>query len=182
MSLFITSFERSERGKSEGLDAQKLLLFSIEKVEKLKVLIVDDEKPLVRGLSASLAKEGFNTLAAFDGLEALEVIRREKIDIVLLDIMLLDIMLPGMDGITVLRKLREKSNVPVIMLTAKDDSADMVLGLELGADDYVTKPFNTRVLIARIRSVVRRKSESITTQDIFEFRDIWIDFGLQLLF
>lgn len=177
MSLFITSFEQSERGKSEGLDAQKLLLFSIEKVEKLKVLIVDDEKPLVRGLSASLAKEGFNTLAAFDGLEALEVIRREKIDIVLLDI-----MLPGMDGITVLRKLREKSNVPVIMLTAKDDSGDMVLGLELGADDYVTKPFNTRVLIARIRSVVRRKSESITTQDIFEFRDIWIDFGLQLLF
>lgn len=140
----------------------------------MKVLIVDDEKPLVRGLSASLAKEGFNTLAAFDGIEALDLIGREKIDIVLLDI-----MLPGMDGITVLRKLREKSNVPVIMLTAKDDSADMVMGLELGADDYVTKPFNARVLIARIRSVVRRKSAIDTKQDVFECKGIKVDFNLR---
>ena len=119
--------------KAKGIDDKKLLLFNIVKVKKLNVLIVDDEKPLVRGLSASLTKEGFNTVAVFDGIE---VIRREKIDI----------MLPGMDGITVLRKLREKCNVPVIMLTAKDASADMVLGLEFGTDDYVTKPFNTNGL------------------------------------
>lgn len=140
----------------------------------LNVLIVDDERPLVRGLSASLAKEGFKTIAAFDGIEALNLIEREKVDIVLLDI-----MLPGMDGITVLRKIREKSNVPVIMLTAKDDSADMVMGLELGADDYVTKPFNARVLIARIRSVARRKSVSDTKHDIFDYKGISVDFNLR---
>ncbi len=117
----------------------------------MDLLLVDDERLFVKGLSASLRKEGFQTFTAFNGREALEILKSVKIDLVLLDI-----MLPEMDGITLLRKIREKMRVPVIMLTAKDDYADMVLGLELGADDYVTKPFNTRVLVARINTIMRR--------------------------
>lgn len=117
----------------------------------MNLLLVDDEKLLVKGLSASLRKEGFQVFVAYDGKEAFEMLKSEKIDIVLLDI-----MLPGMDGITLLKKIRETMSVPVIMLTAKDDYADMVLGLELGADDYVTKPFHTRVLVARIHTIMRR--------------------------
>lgn len=117
----------------------------------MNLLLVDDEKLLVKGLSASLRKEGFQVYAAYDGKAALDILKSEKIDIVLLDI-----MIPGMDGISLLKKVRETMDIPVIMLTAKDDYADMVLGLELGADDYVTKPFNTRVLVARIHTVMRR--------------------------
>lgn len=117
----------------------------------MNVLIVDDERLLVKGLSASLRKDGFQVFAAFDGKAALEILKNEKIDLVLLDV-----MLPVMDGMTLLRKIRETMHIPIIMLTAKDDYADMVLGLELGADDYVTKPFNTRVLVARINSLARR--------------------------
>ncbi|MCX7922910.1 MAG: response regulator transcription factor [Clostridia bacterium] len=119
----------------------------------MNLLLVDDEKLLVKGLSASLRKEGFGVFAAFEGKQALEILNTEKIDMILLDI-----MLPVMDGITLLRKIRETMIIPIIMLTAKDDYADMVLGLELGADDYVTKPFHTRVLIARIHSLARRIS------------------------
>lgn len=117
----------------------------------MNLLLVDDERLFVKGLSASLRKEGFNVFAAFDGNKALEILESGEIDIVLLDI-----MLPGMDGITLLKKIRQEMDVPVIMLTAKDDYADMVLGLELGADDYITKPFHTRVLVARIHMVMRR--------------------------
>jgi len=117
----------------------------------MNLLIVDDEKLLVKGLAASLRKEGFQVCIAYDGREAIDILNNEKIDLILLDI-----MLPGIDGITLLRKIRETMQIPVIMLTAKDDYADMVLGLELGADDYVTKPFHTRVLIARINSLTRR--------------------------
>ena len=117
----------------------------------MKVLIVDDERLFVKGLTANLRKEGFNVFTAFDGREALEILNKEKIDLALLDV-----MLPFMDGMSLLRKIRETMNIPIIMLTAKDDYADMVLGLELGADDYVTKPFQTRVLVARIHSLARR--------------------------
>ena len=117
----------------------------------MNLLLVDDEKLFVKGLSASLRKEGFQVFPAFDGRKALEILKSEKIDLALLDV-----MLPGMDGIELLKKIRETMGVPVIMLTARDDYADMVLGLELGADDYVTKPFHTRVLVARIHTVMRR--------------------------
>lgn len=140
----------------------------------MKILIVDDEKPLVIGLSASLKKEGYEVFAAYDGNSALDAVKSYKVDMVLLDI-----MLPAMDGITLLKKIRESSDIPVIMLTAKDDYADMVLGLELGADDYVTKPFNTRVLIARMKAVLRRKITSSKNSEKFVCRNLTIDFNLR---
>ncbi|MCX7747042.1 MAG: response regulator transcription factor [Clostridia bacterium] len=139
----------------------------------MRVLIIDDEKPLVKGLTASLKKEGYSVQAAFDGEEAQRWIKMNQFDIVLLDI-----MLPGVDGITLLRRIRESSDVPVIMLTAKDDHADMVLGLELGADDYVTKPFNTRVLIARMKTVTRRGNKG-SKDSYFELKDMKVDFALR---
>ncbi|HEY9060789.1 MAG TPA: response regulator transcription factor [Pseudobacteroides sp.] len=142
----------------------------------MKLLIVDDEKPLIIGLTTSLKKEGYEVYSAYDGLNALELIKTIKPDMAILDV-----MLPEMDGITLLKKLREFSDIPVIMLTAKDDYADMVLGLELGADDYVTKPFNTRVLVARIKAVTRRKSQNQELSQ-FSFRDLTIDFDLRTVY
>ncbi|TYQ12766.1 UNVERIFIED_CONTAM: DNA-binding response OmpR family regulator [Acetivibrio alkalicellulosi] len=136
----------------------------------MNILIVDDEKLLVKGLKASLSNEGFNVYSAFDGKEGLEIVNKEKIDLIVLDI-----MLPVVNGISFLKKIRETMNTPVIMLTAKDDYADMVLGLELGADDYVTKPFNTRVLIARINSLLRRASMTTTSEEIIIVDDLKIN-------
>ena len=118
-----------------------------------KILIVEDEEALSDPLAFLLGREGFQTIVVDNGLEALPVFDREGADLVLLDV-----MLPGMSGMEVCRKLREVSSVPIIMLTAKDSELDKVLGLELGADDYVTKPYSARELIARIRAVLRRRS------------------------
>ena len=118
-----------------------------------KILIVEDEEDLSDPLAFLLGREGFQTIVVDNGLDALPVFDREGADLVLLDV-----MLPGMSGMEVCRKLREVSSVPIIMLTAKDSELDKVLGLELGADDYVTKPYSARELIARIRAVLRRRS------------------------
>lgn len=118
-----------------------------------KILIVEDEEALSNPLAFLLGREGFQTIVVDNGLDALPVFDREGADLVLLDV-----MLPGMSGMEVCRKLREVSSVPIIMLTAKDSELDKVLGLELGADDYVTKPYSARELIARIRAVLRRRS------------------------
>lgn len=118
-----------------------------------KILIVEDEEALSDPLAFLLGREGFQTIVVDNGLDALSVFDREGADLVLLDV-----MLPGMSGMEVCRKLREVSSVPIIMLTAKDSELDKVLGLELGADDYVTKPYSARELIARIRAVLRRRS------------------------
>ena len=118
-----------------------------------KILIVEDEEALSDPLAFLLGREGFQTIVVDNGLDALPVFDREGADLVLLDV-----MLPGMSGMEVCRKLREVSSVPIIMLTAKDSVLDKVLGLELGADDYVTKPYSARELIARIRAVLRRRS------------------------
>ena len=118
-----------------------------------KILIVEDEEALSDPLAFLLGREGFQTIVVDKGLDALPVFDREGADLVLLDV-----MLPGMSGMEVCRKLREVSSVPIIMLTAKDSELDKVLGLELGADDYVTKPYSARELIARIRAVLRRRS------------------------
>ena len=115
------------------------------------ILICDDEKDIVAALKIYLEAEGYSTFAALNGREALDVLRREKIHLVLLDV-----MMPEMDGISALAKLREESNVPVILLTAKSEDTDKVLGLNVGADDYVTKPFNPVELCARVRSQLRR--------------------------
>lgn len=119
--------------------------------DKKTVLIVDDEKPIVDILEYNLKKEGYNTLVANDGLEAVNIALSEKPNIILLDI-----MLPKMDGLTVCKKVRTALNIPIIMLTAKEEEIDKILGLELGADDYVTKPFSVRELIARIKANLRK--------------------------
>ena len=117
------------------------------------ILGVDDEKPIADILQFNLKKEGFNVVVAYDGDEAIKV--AEEIQP---DLMLLDIMLPNRDGMEVCREVRKKFDFPIIMLTAKDSEIDKVLGLELGADDYVTKPFSTRELIARVKANLRRQN------------------------
>ena len=120
---------------------------------KEKVLIVDDEKTLVKALKFSLEKEGFRVIEAYNGEEALQKVADEEPDLIILDL-----MLPGLDGFEVCRRIRKNNEVPIIMLTARGDDIDKVLGLELGADDYMTKPFNPRELVARIKAILRRSS------------------------
>lgn len=124
-----------------------------EKSQKT-VLVVDDEKPIVDILVYNLKKEGYNTLEANDGEEAVRLVIEKKPDLVLLDI-----MLPKMDGLTVCKKIRHNYNIPIIMLSAKDEEIDKILGLELGADDYITKPFSVREVVARVKANLR-KSET----------------------
>ena len=119
--------------------------------DKQKILIVDDDNNIAELVSLYLIKECFDTQIANDGEEALAAIQNYQPDLVVLDI-----MLPGMSGYDVLRELRKTSNLPVIMLSAKGETFDKVLGLELGADDYVMKPFDTKELVARIKAVLRR--------------------------
>lgn len=120
-----------------------------------RILIVEDEAALAEPLAYLLTREGYETVVAEDGLEALAAFDRGGIDLVLLDL-----MLPGLAGTEVCRELRQRSTVPIIMLTAKDSEVDIVVGLELGADDYVTKPYSTRELLARIRAVLRRQTDA----------------------
>ncbi|MEO5876672.1 MAG: response regulator transcription factor [Streptosporangiaceae bacterium] len=120
-----------------------------------RVLVVEDEESFSDALSYMLRKEGFEVAVAATGPDALEAFDRNGADLVLLDL-----MLPGLPGTEVCRELRSRSNVPVIMLTAKDSEVDKVVGLELGADDYVTKPFSSRELVARIRAVLRRQGDA----------------------
>ena len=119
-----------------------------------RLLVVEDEESIVDALSYMLRKEGFEVAVVNAGPAALDEMDRSGADLVLLDL-----MLPGLPGTEVCRQLRQRSNVPVIMLTAKDSEVDKVVGLELGADDYVTKPFSSRELVARIRAVLRRRGE-----------------------
>lgn len=115
------------------------------------ILLVDDDAALLEVTSIVLASEGYRVITADDGIEALQVVGRDKLDLVVLDI-----MLPRMSGFEVLKKIREQSDVPVILLTAKSQSVDKVVGLELGADDYITKPFDTKEVLARIKAIMRR--------------------------
>jgi len=124
------------------------------------ILIVEDEENLSDPLAFLLGKEGFETKIAPDGPTALQLFDSEDIDLVLLDL-----MLPGMSGTEVCRKLRAESSVPIIMVTARDSEIDKVVGLELGADDYVTKPYSTRELVARIRAVLRRGPEAESVEE-----------------
>ncbi|MBR6033975.1 MAG: response regulator transcription factor [Clostridia bacterium] len=126
-----------------------------ENEEKKTILIVDDEKPIVDILVYNLQKEGYNTLEAGDGVTAVDIALEQKPDLILLDI-----MLPKMDGLAVCKRIRHSLNVPILMLTAKDEEIDKILGLELGADDYITKPFSVRELMARIKANLR-KSEAV---------------------
>ncbi|ADQ03657.1 two component transcriptional regulator, winged helix family [Caldicellulosiruptor owensensis OL] len=124
-------------------------------MSKAHILVVDDEKPIVDIIKFNLEKEGYKVTASYDGEDALNRIKSENYDMVLLDV-----MLPKIDGFSVCKKVREFSDVPIIMITAKADEVDKVLGLELGADDYITKPFGIRELIARVRANLRRTALS----------------------
>ncbi|TPW75538.1 response regulator transcription factor [Schumannella soli] len=125
-----------------------------------RILIVEDEESLSEPLDYLLRREGYETAVAADGRSALQLFERGGADLVLLDL-----MLPGLPGTEVCRELRTTSNVPIIMLTAKDSEVDIVVGLELGADDYVTKPYSSRELLARIRAVLRRRVEAVDVDD-----------------
>ena len=122
------------------------------------ILIVEDDKPLLDVLKYQLGKEGYNVVTSLDGSQGLEVARSSRPDVILLDI-----MLPKMDGFEVCRVLRKEMTVPILMLTAKDSEIDKIVGLEIGADDYLTKPFSMRELVARIRAMLRR-SEMVETK------------------
>ncbi len=137
-----------------------------------KVLVVDDEKLIVKGIRFSLEQDGMEVDCAYDGKEALELVNKNKYDVILLDV-----MLPVLNGFEVCQQIREFSNVPVIMLTAKGDDMDKILGLEYGADDYITKPFNILEVKARIKAIIRRSSATETKepQKVYSFGNLKID-------
>lgn len=147
----------------------------------MKILVVDDEKLLVKGLKFNLEQEGYQVETAFDGEEAIRLAHDESISLILLDL-----MLPKVDGFTVCRTIRGFSNVPIIMVTAKSEDIDKILGLEYGADDYITKPYNIREVTARIKAILRRvnpvpkgdKNKVVVSGNIvldYNFRRVRID-------
>ena len=127
-----------------------------------KILVVDDEKPISDIIKFNMAKEGYEVVTAFNGREAIELFEAEQPDIIILDL-----MLPEIDGLEVAKTIRKTSSVPIIMLSAKDSEFDKVIGLELGADDYVTKPFSNRELQARVKALLRR-TDLVSIDYIFE--------------
>ena len=134
-----------------------------------KVLVVDDEKLIVKGIRFSLEQDNMEVDCAYDGEEALQMAHNKEYDIILLDV-----MLPKLTGFEVCQQIREFSNVPVIMLTAKGDDMDKILGLEYGADDYITKPFGMMEFIARVRAVLRRAGKEEKENDVLETGDLQI--------
>ena len=147
-----------------------------------KILIVEDEKSISTIIAFNLKKEGFETDEALDGITGLEKALSGEHDLILLDV-----MLPGMDGFEILRRLREKSRVPVIMVTAREEETDKILGLDTGADDYVTKPFSVRELMSRVKANIRRSQASADpaaaqSGDRQTFGDIAVDKKLQAVF
>lgn len=138
---------------------------------KQKILVVDDEPNIVELVQFHLQKEGYKVITGNDGLEAISAIRNQQPDLVVLDV-----MLPKLDGFEVCKQLRlEQNNIPVIMLTAKDDEISRVLGLEIGADDYITKPFSPRELIARIKTIFRRLKPKENSSSLIVYRKLQID-------
>lgn len=137
---------------------------------KKKILIVEDEKALARLLELALTHEGYETKAEYDGNRGLADVSLYEPDLILLDL-----MLPGLPGIEVCRKVREFSCVPIIMLTAKDETADKVAGLDCGANDYMTKPFEMEELLARIRAALRTDENSAENLEALAVRDLWMD-------
>ena len=137
----------------------------------MKILIVEDEEKLARFTELELKHEGYDTAKAFDGRTGLEMAESGEFDLILLDI-----MLPGLNGIEVLRRIRKTSEVPVILLTARDSVMDKVSGLDTGADDYITKPFDIEELLARIRAALRKKTvQTGTTSSVLSFGDLELD-------
>lgn len=145
-------------------------------IKRKSILVVDDEKDIVELVAFNLEREGMTILKAFDGETALQMIRSDKPDL-----MILDLMLPGLSGLEICRLVRqhkETETLPIIMLTAKGKSLDKILGLEMGADDYMTKPFNVQELMARVRALLRRSdfTKNIEKREAFTDRDLHIDY------
>jgi DNA-binding response OmpR family regulator len=134
------------------------------------ILIVEDEKELNKVLQAYLSKAGYQTLGAYRGDEALHMWERESPDLVLLDL-----NLPGMDGLEVAKRIRKVKDTPIIMVTARVDEVDRLIGLELGADDYITKPFSPREVVARVKAVLRRSNRPLETGGILQLGDLHLD-------
>ena len=141
---------------------------------KNRVLIAEDEKPISDIIKFNLEKEGYEIITAYDGEDALKKALNEELELIILDI-----MLPSMDGFEICKRVREKSSVPIIMVTAKEEEVDKILGLELGADDYITKPFSIRELVARVKANVRRQEMNINAdqqeKEIIKNKDLSID-------
>ena len=125
------------------------------------ILVVDDEQPIIDILVYNLEKEGYNVIEANDGITAVDVALEKRPDLILLDI-----MLPKLDGLSVCKRIKNSLNVPILMLTAKDGEIDKILGLELGADDYITKPFSVRELVARVKANLRKVDASLNSKTI----------------
>lgn len=134
------------------------------------VLIVDDDVKLVKLLRTYFEKEGCMTYSANDGLDALQIVREKKPDI-----MVLDLMLPGLDGLDVCRKIRKDNDIPIIMLTARDEESDRLIGLEIGADDYVTKPFSPKEVVARAKAILRRANKEVVRSEPIQAGTLIID-------
>ena len=137
----------------------------------MKILVVDDEQLLVKGIKFNLENEGYQVLTAYDGATAVELARRESLDLIILDL-----MMPQLSGSEACMKIREFSDVPIIMLTAQGEVEDRIIGLELGADDYLVKPFSPRELVARARALLRRvHADSEPQREVLEFGELTID-------
>ena len=136
------------------------------------ILVVDDDKEIVESIEIYLRNEGYKVFKAYDGLEALDILTNEEIHLILMDI-----MMPKLDGIKTCLKIRESKNIPIIMLSAKGEDSDKILGLNVGADDYITKPFNNLELVARVKSQLRRyeKPLSIEESSVIKVKDLEID-------
>lgn len=141
----------------------------------MKILVVDDEKVIVKGIKYNLEQEGYQVCCAYDGEEAVNLAKDSSIDLILLDV-----MLPKMDGLTACRTIRSFSNVPIIMLTARSEDIDKILGLEYGADDYITKPFNIREVTSRIKAILRRVNPTPKgNTDVLVSGDITLDYNFR---
>lgn len=138
----------------------------------MKILIVDDEKLLVKGMKFNFEQDGYQVETAYDGKEALRLAHDKSLDIIILDL-----MLPKIDGLSVCQKIREFSNIPIVMLTAKSEDMDKIMGLEYGADDYITKPFNILELKARVKAIMRRMTPAQSNKSKVEFGDISLDYN-----
>lgn len=138
---------------------------------KYSVLLVDDDEKLVQLLKIYFEKEGFITYTAYDGLKAIQLVREKQPSI-----MILDIMLPEIDGWDVCRKIRRENDIPIIMLTARDEESDRLIGLEIGADDYVTKPFSPKEVVVRAKVILRRMHREIVQKPSLQIGNLYIDF------
>jgi DNA-binding response OmpR family regulator len=141
-----------------------------------KILVVDDEQKIVEIIKAYLEKDGYQVITAFDGKAALEAVFSQHPELVILDL-----MLPEISGWDVCRSIRKKSEVPIIMLTARDETTDKIIGLEMGADDYVTKPFDPKELVSRVKAVLRRTEPKSGIREIIRIADVSIDIDKRLV-